>query len=94
MCAERKVMNVKDHQQITIQIGSYSNYVGAHFWNFQDDIIRDLVPRSQYEKQHEQDVEEQDELPILYNLERMYQIRNIRGNHLSITPRALIIEHR
>mmetsp|Transcript_50127 Transcript_50127/g.160536 ORF Transcript_50127/g.160536 Transcript_50127/m.160536 type:complete len:80 (+) Transcript_50127:1979-2218(+) len=27
------------HEVITLQIGNYANWVGSHFWNFQDEII-------------------------------------------------------
>ncbi len=74
-------------QQITIQLGSYSNYVGSHFWNYQDDIVRDLYP--------EEDEVEGDNQIIKYNVEKLYQIRNNQNqNKLSITPRVFILEHR
>lgn len=24
---------------VTIQVGDYANYVGSHFWNFQDELL-------------------------------------------------------
>jgi hypothetical protein len=78
--------NEKD-QQITIQIGSFANYVGSHFWNFQDDIIRDLVPL-------ENENGDNEDAPISYHLDRMYQLRNSNRYHLSMTPRVLMIDHR
>ncbi|KAL4458321.1 hypothetical protein ABPG75_013186 [Micractinium tetrahymenae] len=27
------------HEIITLQLGSFANYVGAHYWNFQDDLL-------------------------------------------------------
>lgn len=27
------------HEVITLQLGSFANYVGAHYWNFQDELL-------------------------------------------------------
>jgi hypothetical protein len=87
-------MSSEKAQQITIQIGSYSNYVGSHFWNFQDEIMRDLTPLEE-EQSYDRDQDERREtLPVSYRTERMYQTRGSNTRQLSVTPRALIIDHR
>jgi hypothetical protein len=31
-------MSENKGEQITLQLGNYANYVGAHYWNYQDEL--------------------------------------------------------
>ena len=79
---------MEKHQQITIQIGSYSNFVGSHFWNIQDDILSDVCEEENEEiKDSNSSINNQ---TIEYQRERLFQIKE----NNKITPRVVIIEQR
>jgi hypothetical protein len=73
-----------NEQQITIQVGNYANYIGAHFWNFQDEIYSTCQDTQ----------EETGEDSETYNVNQLYRFGKTVTGRQTCTPRALIIEHR
>lgn len=72
----------KMNEQITLQLGSYSNYVGSHFWNFQDEayaFLNDSPPESISEN---------------CNFTELYRFKRNAEGSTTGNPRALIFEHR
>lgn len=68
-------------EQITIQLGSYSCYVGTHFWNFQDAI----------RKKRTADDGDDDSS---YEYRQLYRATCGGSGKQVYTPRALIIDRR
>ena len=42
---------------VTLQFGQYANHVGAHFWNFQDELIGLSTPSEELENVEEEEEE-------------------------------------
>lgn len=34
-----QLLNIAMKEVVTLQFGNYANFVGAHFWNFQDELL-------------------------------------------------------
>jgi hypothetical protein len=81
-------------EQITIQIGSFSNYVGTHFWNFQDDIFGYCTNENDdsNELTHEEDRSSQEDEKYC-QFSQLFRSGKINGKDMS-TPRAVIIDRR
>jgi hypothetical protein len=86
-------------EQITIQVGSFSNYVGTHFWNFQDDIFGYCTNENEdcNELKHEEDHSGGgggvDEDRQFCQFSQLFRSGQINGRDVS-TPRAVIIDRR
>jgi hypothetical protein len=72
-------------EQITIQIGHYSNFVGTHFWNYQDEL---LAIHGQNFLENDKNNEE------LCNFSELYRFGQNQEGVKTCFPRAIIIEHR
>lgn len=61
---------------ITLQIGNYSNYIGSHFWNIQDELAAYL---------------EGQEFPVV-NQDVLYRTGQLRDGTPTATPRMVMID--
>ena len=80
-------------EQITIQIGSFSNYVGTHFWNFQDDIFGYCTNENDDGNELGHEVDRRDEDQKFCQFSQLFRSGKINGRVMS-TPRAVIIDRR
>jgi hypothetical protein len=74
---------MNSEEQITIQLGSYSCYVGTHFWNFQDTLKGDGGEE-----------EDDEDSNSSYQLSQLYRRSDVKNGRQVYTPRALIIDKR
>lgn len=72
---------MNSEEQITLQLGSYSCYVGSHIWNIQDAIKGNGG-------------DENEESTSSYQLSQLYRASSIKNGRQVYTPRALIIDKR
>ena len=80
-------------EQITLQIGSYSNYVGSHFWNFQDEIYKRCSNENEEIECGNEEYGKEMEEKSFYQVSQLFRSGTINGRKVS-TPRAVIIDHR
>jgi hypothetical protein len=73
-------MSGKEH--ITIQVGNYANYVGAHFWNFQDELFARIAEDEELQRQHN------------FDLSKLYRMSKTWDDKDAYTPRLLVIDHK
>ncbi|XLR64304.1 hypothetical protein S83_014976 [Arachis hypogaea] len=69
---------------VTIQLGDFANYVGSHFWNFQDELLglaEDLNADSVF-KNHD------------LNMDVLYRTGETQQGIFTFTPRLLSINMR
>ena len=85
---------------VTLQFGQYANHVGAHFWNFQDELIGLSTPSEELEN-----VEEEEEVTrknALANQNRfnaidhecLYRQGETRRGEIVQTPRCVVYDMR
>eukprot|EP00884_Botryococcus_braunii_P017354 jgi/Botrbrau1/4301/Bobra.0390s0040.1 len=63
---------------ITLQFGGFANYVGAHYWNFQDEV---LGLQSMGEGRSDANQVDQD---VLYSLGQDARVRNHVVEHVNL----------
>ena len=80
-------------EQITIQIGSFSNYVGSHFWNFQDDIFgyctNETADSNELTYNEDPEIEDRN----FCQFSQLFRSGKLNGKDMS-TPRTVIIDRR
>ena len=69
-------------EHLTIQLGNYANYVGTHYWNYQDELYMrcthsDIAPL--YEG-HD------------FQIQQLYRFGRTVDGHDTCTPRLLMID--
>lgn len=67
---------------MTIQVGSYANYVGSHFWNFQDELLglAENPESDQIFKSHS------------LNMDVLYRSGETQQGALTYTPRVVLVD--
>lgn len=73
-------MSGKEH--ITIQVGNYANYVGAHFWNFQDELFARIAEDEDLQRRHQ------------FDLSKLYRISKTHDGKDVYTPRLLVVDRK
>ncbi|GAX76227.1 hypothetical protein CEUSTIGMA_g3671.t1 [Chlamydomonas eustigma] len=68
------------HDLITLSLGNYSNYVAAHFWNIQDELLGYT------------DLEDWTDLSAVIDSTVLFNIKENRQGALSYHPRALFVD--
>ena len=83
---ERLSPEMSGGEILTLQFGNYSNYVGAHFWNFQDELLgRKQLESHALDELHDKACSEEFQSHKLY--------RNLTSNRrVESTPRVLIFD--
>ena len=66
---------------ITIQVGTLANYVGAHFWNMQDEYVR----RYQSDEEEKEGVQELD-------MTRLFRRGQLPNGMPTVTPRLVAFD--
>ncbi len=86
---------------VTLQFGQYANHVGAHFWNFQDELIGLSTPSEELENVEEEE-EEVTRKNALANQNRfnaidhecLYRQGETRRGEIVQTPRCVVYDMR
>ena len=87
---------------VTVQFGEYANHVGAHFWNFQDELIGLSTPSEELENVEEEEEEEVTRKNALANQNRfnaidhecLYRQGETRRGEIVQTPRCVVYDMR
>ena len=87
---------------VTLQFGQYANHVGAHFWNFQDELIGLSTPSEELENVEEEEEEEVTRKNALANQNRfnaidhecLYRQGETRRGEIVQTPRCVVYDMR
>ena len=89
---------------VTLQFGQYANHVGAHFWNFQDELIGLSTPSEELENVEEEEEEEEEvtRKNALANQNRfnaidhecLYRQGETRRGEIVQTPRCVVYDMR
>ena len=87
---------------VTLQFGQYANHVGAHFWNFQDELIGLSTPSEEWEKEEEEEREKLRGKNALANQNRfnaidhecLYRHFLSRRGEIVQTPRCVVYDMR
>ena len=87
---------------VTLQFGQYANHVGAHFWNFQAELIGLSTPSEELENVEEEAEEEVTRKNALANQNRfnaidhecLYRQGETRRGEIVQTPRCVVYDMR
>lgn len=81
---------------LTLQLGHFSNHVGAHFWNFQDEIA--AVEEARHQQRHEAGGgitgDSWSEVPEGLNFERLHARSERRRGQVTWRPRLVLVDRR
>ena len=72
---------------VTLQFGNYSNHVGAHFWNFQDELCGRLSREEAYPDINDNSFKE------AFNFTRLYREMSKHGE-VQYYPRNIVFDLR
>jgi hypothetical protein len=75
-------------EHITIQLGNYANYVGTHFWNYQDELYLRL------NNVDESNASEDDKIDtsLPYDFMQIYRQNRTQSGQTICTPRLLVVD--
>ena len=84
---------------VTLQFGQYANHVGAHFWNFQDELIGLSTPSEELENVEEEEVTRKNALANQNRFnaidhECLYRQGETRRGEIVQTPRCVVYDMR